>query len=149
MKELSRRHKANNAAKRQGAIQEIYRRRRRADRAAANTTQGKNNARHYKKSKNKQPGHIEIQKVQAELSDRKACGGCEFVVLDPYEVNGVKNDFAKVELHTAAEQELTRLSREDCPDACIDKLTAALKHARLVVTLATLHGLDDMFLISK
>ncbi len=145
MKELSRRHKADSAAKRQDAIQEIYRRRRRAGREAANAVRGKNDARHYKKSKNKQPGHIEIQKVQAELSDRKACGGCEFIVMDPYKPHGGKSDFAKVELHTAAEQELTRLSREDYPDACIDKLTAALKHARLVATQANREGLNDMF----
>ncbi len=98
----------------------------------------KNNARPYKKSKTKQPGHVEIQKVREEMAARKACGGCEFIVADPNEMDGDKIDSAKVELRTAAEQELTRLSREDCSDASVEKLTSALKHARLVViTLAT------------
>ncbi len=145
MKELSRRRKADNAAKRQEAIQEIYRRRRRADREAANTIRGKNTTKSYKKSKTKQPGHGEVQKVQTELSDRKACGGSEFIVMDPHELPGDKSDFTKVELRTAAEQELMRLSHEDCP-VYIDKLTAALKHARLVPTCVTVNGgLDDTF----
>ncbi len=65
--------------------------------------------------------------------------------MDPHELHSDKSDFAKVELRTAAEQELTRLSRKDCSAACIDKLTSALKHARLVATQATRVGLDDTF----
>ncbi len=65
--------------------------------------------------------------------------------MDPHELHGDKSDFAKVELCTAAEQELTRLSREDCSDACIDTLTSALKHARLAAMLATRVGLDNTF----